>query len=297
MKMSTRYTTRIDVAALVSMIVAALILLALGANTATAQTKLGNRIKGAVSGAAAGAVTGGVSGDAARTGSVTFDERVLEITAERLDQFMVGLEAETEMAAKVHAQDLDAIDRADAAADAGYQREMAAYQASKDKHDQCTGTIGKDLESQMASSRPTEQDRAKLEAVAARVKAAKDAGNMTEVRRLADSIAAATNPGAQRMVAQSDAAVTRINTECGTEPVRPIRSARQQALTWNDVVSAGQKASRMSVEQYQIFRERVAPYVLSQGKSSTMMYTASELAAMNSKADALGKFGHVFKEY
>ena len=295
--MSTRYTTRIDAAALVSMIVAALILLALSANTATGQIKLGSRVKGAVSGAAAGAVTGGVSGDGVKTGSVTFDERVLEITAERLDQFMVGLEAETEMAAKVNAQDLDAIDRANAAADAAYQGEMAAYEASRDKHNRCTGAIGKDLETQMAASRPTEQDRARLEAVAARVKAAKDAGNMAEVRRLADSIAAATNPGAQRMMAQSNAAVTRINSECGSEPARPARPARREALTWSDVVGAGQKASRMSVEQYQIFRERVAPYVLSQGKSSTMMYTSSEVGALNSKSDALGKFGHVLKEY
>src|SRR5262245_18186761 len=161
--MSTRTKTRIDVAALVSTIVTALILLALSANTATAQIKLGSRIKGAVSGAAAGAVTGGAAGGAVKTGSVTFDDRVLEITPERLDQFLVGLQAESEMAAKVNAQDLDAIDRANAAADAAYDKEMAAYEASKDKHDRCTGAIGKDLEKQMASSRPTEQDRAKME--------------------------------------------------------------------------------------------------------------------------------------
>ena len=296
--MTTRNTTRIDVAALVSTIVTALILIALSANTATAQIKLGGRIKGAVSGAAAGAVTGGTSGGAVKTGNVTFDDRVLEITSERLDQFMLGLEAEVEMAAKVNAQDLDAIDRANAAADAAYSKDLDAYDAAVKKHDKCTGTISKDLEKQMAPGMANaQQDRAKMEAVAVRVKAAKDAGNMTEVRRLVDSLAAAVNPGSQRMVAQSNAAAARASSECGAIPVKPESPARQSPLTWSDVVSAGQKASRMSVEQYQIFRERVAPYVVSQGKSSDMMYTSSEVGALRSKSDALGKFGHVFKDY
>ena len=296
--MTTRTATRIDVAALVSTIVAALILIALTANTATAQIKLGSRIKGAVSGAASGAVTGGVSGGTLKTGNVTFDDRVLEITPERLDQFMLGLEAETEMAARVNAQDLDAIDRANAAADAAYDQEMEAYDAAMKKHDKCTGAITKDLEQQMAPGMANmQQDRVKMETVAARVKAAKDAGNMTEVRRLVDSLAAAVNPGSQRMVAQSNAAAARAGSDCGAFPVKPESPARINPLTWNDVVSAGQKASRMSVEQYQIFRERVAPYVMSQGKSSNMMYTSTEVGALKSKSEALGRFGHVFKEY
>jgi len=36
---------------------------------------------------------------------------------------------------------------------------------------------------------------------------------------------------------------------------------------------------------------------VSQGKSSDMMYTSSEVGALKSKSDALGKFGHVFKDY
>jgi hypothetical protein len=295
--MSTR-TTRIDVAALVSTIVAAIILIALTANTATGQVKLGSRIKGAVSGAAAGAVTGGTSSGGVKTGNVTFDDRVLEITPERLDQFMLGLEAEVEMAAKVNGQDLDAIDKANAAAEAAYDKDMEAYDAAMKKHDKCTGAISKDLEKQMAPGMANmQQDRAKMEAVAVRVKAAKDAGNMAEVRRLVDSLAAAVNPGSQRMVAQTNAATARASSECGAIPTEPQSPARINALTWSDVVSAGQKASRMSSEQYQIFRERVAPYVMSQGKSSSMMYTSSEVGALKSKSDALGKFGHVFKEY
>ena len=286
--MTSRNTTRNDVAVLMAMIVAAIILLALTAGTATAQIKLG-KVTTAVTKAAAG---GGI-----KTGNMTFDERVLEITAARLDQFMAGLAAESEMAAKVNGQDLEAIDRQNAAAGAAYDREMAAYNAKQKEFERCAGAVSKDLEKQMAPDMPTGKDQAKLQAVAARIKAAKDANNMTEVRRLMDSLVAATNPAAQRLTAQSNAAAARASSECGTQPVKPASPARVNPLTWNDVVSAGQKASGMSFEQYQIFRERVAPYVLSQGKSSDMMYTSSEVDALTSKADALGKFGHVFKEY
>ena len=293
--MATRNTTRIDVAALVSMIVTALILIALSANTATAQIKLGGRIKGAVSGAAAGAVTGGTSGGAVKTGNVTFDERVLEITPERLDQFMAGLAAEEEMAKKVNGQDLDAIDRANAAAQAAYDKEYAAYEVKVREHDKCTGAISKDLEKQLKPDMPTESNQKRMEAVAVRIRAAKEAGNMTETRRLMDSLVAAVNPGSQRMVKASNSAVSRASSECGAQPVEPASPARQSALTWSDVTDAGAKASRMSNEQYAIFRERVAPFVLSNFKSSDMMYTATEVGAMKSKSDALGKWGTALK--
>jgi hypothetical protein len=39
------------------------------------------------------------------------------------------------------------------------------------------------------------------------------------------------------------------------------------------------------------------PFVLSNGMSSDMMYTSSELDALKSKSDALGKYGHVLKDY
>ena len=293
--MTTRNTIRIDVAALVSTIVTALILIALTANPATAQIKLGSRIKGAVSGAAAGAVTGGTSDGAVKTGNVTFDERVLEITAERLDQFMAGLAAEEEMAKKVNGQDLDAIDRANAAAQAAYDKEYAAYEAKTREHDKCTGAISKDLEKQLKPDMPTASDQQRMEAVAARIKTAKEAGNMAEVRRLMDSLVAAVNPGSQRVVKASNAAVSRASTECGAIPVEPQSPSRHAALTWSNVTDAGAKASRMTNEQYAIFRERVAPFVLSNFKSSDMMYTASEVGAMKSKSDALGKWGTALK--
>lgn len=291
-----RTVNRLDVAALVAMIVAAMILLALTASTATAQIKLG-KVKTAVTKAVIPAAVSPSSGGGIKTGNVTFDERVLEITAERLDQFMAGLEAESVMAAKVNGQDLDAIDRQNAAAEAAYDKAKEAYDAKEKEYERCSGKITKDMEKQMAPDMPTEKDRAKLESVAARIKSAKDAGNMTEVRRLMDSLVAATNPASQRLTATANAGTARVGSECGTMPVEPRSPARINPLTWNDVIAAGQKASGMSFEQYQIFRERVAPYVLSQGKSSDMMYTSSEVDALKSKSDALAKFGHVFKEY
>ena len=286
--------TRIDVAALVSIIVTVLMLLMFTTNTASAQIKLG-KIKNAVAKtlpASAAPAGGGV-----KTGAVQFDDRVLEITAARLDQFMAGLDAETEMAARVNAQDLDAIDRANAAADAAHAREMAAYDAKMSEHQKCTGAISKDLEKQIKPGVPTEQDQKKVEAVAARIKTAKEAGNMTEVRRLMDSLVAAMTPGNMRMVAASNNAAARASTECGTEPAKPVAPARKSALTWSDVTSAGAAASGMSSEQYAILRERVVPFVLSNGMSSDMMYTPSEVDALKSKSDALGKYGHVLKNY
>jgi transketolase len=273
--------------------IAALLMLLCVTGSASAQVKLG-RLKSVAAKALPAALSPSAGGEV-KTGSVTFDERVLEITAERLDQFMAGLDAETEMAAKVNGQDLDAIDRANAAADAAYDKEMEAYEAKVQQHDKCTGTISKNLEKQMAPSMPTEQDRAKMEAVAARIKSAKEAGNMTEVRRLMDSLVAAMNPATMRLVAASNNAVARANTECGAEPVKPATPSRRSALTWSDVTSAGTRASRMDQEQYAILRERVVPFVLSQGKSSNMMYTSSELGALKSKLESLSKYESILK--
>jgi len=281
-------------AAVLAAIIAALIMLLFITGSASAQVKLGRSIKSVAAKTLPSAVSPSAGGGV-RTGSVTFDSRVLEITAERLDQFMAGLDAETEMAVKVNGQDLDAIDRANAAAEAAYNKDMEAYDAKVQQHDKCTGTISKNLEKQMAPGMPTEQDRAKMEAVAGRIKAAKEAGNMTEVRRLLDSLVAATNPATMRMVAASNNAVARANTECGAEPVKPTSPARRSALTWGDVSSAGSKASRMNPEQYAIFRERVVPFVLSHGKSSDMMYTSPEADALKSKLESLSKYESVLK--
>ena len=290
---NSRENLQKDATVLVSIIVALLMLLFV-TGSASAQIKLGGKLKSVAAKALPAAVSPSAGGGV-KTGSVTFDERVLEITPGRLDQFMAGLDAETEMAAKVSGQDLDAIDRANAATDAAYNKEMEAYEAKVQQHDKCTGAISKDLEKQMKPGMPTEQDQKKVEAVAARIKTAKEAGNMTEVRRLMDSLVAAMNPGTMRLVAASNNAVARANTECGAEPVKPASPSRRSALTWSDVISAGTRASRMQQEQYAILRERVVPFVLSQGKSSDMMYTSSELDALKSKLESLSKYESVLK--
>jgi hypothetical protein len=289
-----RTVNRFDVAALVAMIVAAMILLTLTASTATAQIKLG-KVKTAVTKAVIPAAVSPSSGGGIKTGTITFDDRVLEITAERLDQFMLGLAAEEEMSAKMNAQDLDAIDRANAAAEAAYRKELAAWDAKKAQHEKCTGAITNDLERQLKPDMPAEQDQKKMEAIAVRIKAAKEAGNLTEVRRISDSLVAALSPANTRMVNASNNAVTRASTECGTLAPRPESPNRQNPITWSDVTAAGAKASRMGSEQYAIFRERVAPFVISNGASSDMMYTSSEVDAMKSKSDALGKWGMALK--
>ena len=292
---TSRSTIRKDAAALGLVLVTALLALCFLAGTASAQIKLGGKLKSVAARALPAAVSPASSGGL-QTGSVTFDERVLEITAARLDQFMAGLDAEVEMAKVVNSQDLAAIDRANAVAQAAYDKEYAAYEAKVKQHDRCTGAISKDLEKQLAPGMPTEGDRAKMEAVAVRIKAAKEAGNMTEMKRLMDSLVAAVNPGSQRMVAASNGAVARASAECGPKPAEPNSPDRKSALTWSDVNDAGVRASRMSSEQYAIFRERVVPFVLSNGKTSNMIYTQSELGALQSKQDGLAKYGSALKE-
>lgn len=292
---TSRETTRKDAATLVLVLTTALLALCFLAGTASAQIKLGGKLKTVAAKALPAAVSPASSGGL-KTGSVTFDSRVLEITAERLDQFMAGLDAEVEMAKVVNGQDLAAIDRANAEAQAAYDKEYAAYEAKVKQHDKCTGAISKDLEKQMAPDMPTERDQAKVEAVAGRIKAAKEAGDMTEMRRLMDSLVAAINPGSQRLVKASNTAAVRASSECGALPVKPDSPARKSALTWSDVNSAGVRASRMSAEQYAILRERVVPFILSQGKSSDMMYTSSELDVLKLKQDALAKYGSALKE-
>jgi hypothetical protein len=113
------------------------------------------------------------------------------------------------------------------------------------------------------------------------------------VRRIADSLAAALAPKNQRLIAASNNATNRAGTECGTLAPRPESPKRKTALTWTDVNNAGARASGMTNEQYMILRERVVPYVKSQGKSSDMMYTSAEVSALQAKSEALGKIGHV----
>ena len=125
---NARATTRKDAATLAIVLVTALLALLFLAGTASAQVKLGGKLKSVATKALPAAVSPASSGGV-KTGAVTFDERVLEITAERIDQFMAGLDAEVEMAAVVNGQDLEAIDRANAAADAAHEKEMAVYEA------------------------------------------------------------------------------------------------------------------------------------------------------------------------
>jgi hypothetical protein len=141
-------------------------------------------------------------------------------------------------------------------------------------------------------------DSARMQALAQRIQAAQQRGDMREVQRLADSVGRSGSALAQRANASGERRRKSAATKCGAEPQEPPRPADRQALSYGDVQAAGTKASGFDNEQYRILRERVAPFVLSQGKNSVpFVYTKNELAALQSRLDALEPYADLMKNY
>jgi hypothetical protein len=105
---------------------------------AHAQLGIGRKIKNAAT-RAAGGESGG--NESVRTGSVRFTNQVLEITESRLAQFLKGLEAEAQMAARIEAQDTEGIERSNQRARDDYDRKYADYQKKSDAWDRCAKPI------------------------------------------------------------------------------------------------------------------------------------------------------------
>lgn len=238
------------------------------------------KIKNPVSGAIARAVPS--------SRAVKFDENVLEITAERMTAFSRGLEAEARMAAKVEAQDVESINRRNAAAQAAYEQTDAEYQAKREARQACGEREMKPAEAQAAALQPTESDQARMEAVAARVQAAHKRGDAVEAKRLVDSL---VNGATMKRTNQAVASVTKGQANaiarCGPAPIEPEKPVRIALLTYHEVQQAGIKASGFTPMQYQIMRERIAPFVVSNGKSSSFAYSDEENRTLSANLGAL----------
>lgn len=240
-----------------------------------------------------------VAGDpnAPKTGDVTFDDDVLEITAERLQQLAVGLDAEQRMAARVDAQDLVAIARADSIADAKYQRDRAAYDATVARYEACAEkeTAGPAAAAQALVPSATDQQR--LEAVAERVRAAQARGDMAEVMRLTDSLVKVGNRAGTAATALSADAQRKVQAACGTPPgAAPASPQRTPVLTYNDISHAGQQASGFTGRQYRILRERVAPVVLGVSPGS-MVFTRIELDAIEAGTASFAPYRDILRRF
>jgi hypothetical protein len=263
-------------------------------DAAEAQFGIGNRIKNA----AARATGAENAGGAVRTGSVRFDRQVLEITEPRLDQFMKGLAAEAQMAARIDAQDDEGIERRNRKAQEDYDRKQDEYQKKDEAWERCARPIEERSSTEMQSYGASVTDSAAMQKVAQRIKAAQERGDMTEIQRLADSVGKASMAVANRSQVMAAGANDQISSTCGARPVEPERPTMEPMLGYQDVRRAGLEASGFDDGQYSILRERVLPFVVTNGKDSGgMIYTESEVTALQARLADLSKYVEVMKSY
>lgn len=232
----------------------------------------------------------------AKIGVVTFDDAVLEINADRLASLQRGLEAEQAMASRVDAQDMARIEQAREAANARYAQQRAAYDAALERHESCSNREVERSRPQVAAIAPGPLEQQQLEAVAKRIQAARDAGNMAEVMRLADSLGRIGTRTAQGVTAISTETQQRIATSCGTRPVAPERPVHATVLTYEDIVRAGHQASGLAPQAYRILRERVAPLVLGQSPGG-LVYQPGELSAIRTAMPSLKPYADLMQRY
>lgn len=238
-----------------------------------------------------------VAGNQLKTGRVAFDNDVLEITGPRVDQFLRGMAAEQRVGAEVEAQDLEAIDRQNSAARRAWDRDREAYERAKAAHERCAQGEASATQASLGGAIPSAGDRARIEEVGKRIQAAQQAGNMGEAMRLADSLMKAVAPANQQVIAASSGLEGRALAKCGQPPAEPARPALRPVLTYADVMQAGITASGFTETQYRIIRERIAPFVLSNGASSTMVYDPGEVPVLRESLPRLAPFSDVLKRY
>ncbi len=263
-------------------------------SSAEAQLGLGKKLKNAAARAAGVESAGGT----VKTGSVRFDAQVLEITDARLEQFMKGLAAESQMAARIDAQDDEGIERRNRKAQEDYNRKQEEYQKKDEAWERCAKPIEDRSGAQMQSYGASVTDSAAMQKVAQRIKAAQERGDMTEIQRLADSVGKASMAVANRSQAMAAGANDEISSKCGARPVEPERPTLEPMLGYQDVRRAGLEASGFDDGQYSILRERILPFVVTSGKDSGgMIYTESEVAALQARLADLSKYVEVMKSY
>jgi hypothetical protein len=254
--------------------------------------KLGNKIA-----KKAGVVPAGQN-EQVKTGKVSFDEHVLEITDDRVSQLLKGLEAEKLMAARVEKQDTEGIERRNQAKQDAYQKEREAYERKDEAWRKCAKPEQERGEKAMEGHTAGFSD-ADMQKIEARMKAAQARGDMAEIRRLGDSISKVgvqVASAAQNTTTEMTAA---IRTKCGEPPVEPTGPAEPEPmLTFNDIRVAGIEASGMTDRQYAIMRERVHPFVVSKGKTNSgMIYSDAEAQVLAARLGDLSPYAGIVERY
>ena len=234
----------------------------------------------------------------------TFDNVVIELTEARVAQLLTGFAAEAQVAARnreneagrsqreaAYRQQREEYERAHAA----WEKERAAWNACTEKYRTEMAT-----RSQQGQSFVQSTDTMKLKAIALRIQNAQQRGDMTEARRLTDSLTSIM--GAAVAQYGTGDIEKRANAECGTprdEPVRPEAPAQPVSLS---TLSDGSRASGIPEEQYRIARERVLAWLslgddkITRGET-TYAFTDAELAALNARRADLRQYETILQTY
>jgi hypothetical protein len=244
----------------------------------------------------------------AGTRGPTFNDRVLEITDERLSALLAGYKAE--LAA------LDAADKKHAGVRAAYEEENRQYPAKLKDHEakqkrwqQCQDTHVKPAEAKAKKDGEAVQNEVtggdqkdferRMNEVAERIKAAQAKGDMDEVMRLSDSLGRAVGAPSAAASSQISADMQAAAEKCGAEPVRPSPPTPPSYPDLN-LDQAGAGAAKMTPEQYAIVKERVRYAVREEGKvevtSSMWAFSADELKAMEKRGAELYEAGRALEE-
>lgn len=275
-------------------LVAALLLGCVVTTPAAAQFGIGRRVKSAAASAA------GVGGSVGKveTGRVAFDADVLEITEARIGQLLKGLAAESEVITRMQSQDQERIQKQNESLQQNYDKARAEYDRKQAAFERCAEPERQRGEAEMRGVAAGAPDSAAMQRVAERMMTARSQGNMTELRRLADSVGRASMALSNRAQTTAQGGNDRIVQKCGQPPAEPEPPTMAPLLSAGDVRAAGLKASGFTDRQYAVMRERILPFVSSKGKTNAgAVYTAGEAAVLNAHLNDLTRYAELFQRY
>ena len=234
-----------------------------GAAATSAQAQFG-----ALRRAAAGVVTRGAENTVAPAGPASgstarppqFDHEVLEITPAILTRFTAAMNAERAERAEIAAQ----------------RATMGDLQAQVERYERCQRR-----EDDRREAEDNSVDQAAQAQVAARMTQAMMRGDTGTYRRMIDSL---TNAQAARAGRSAQA--------CGGRPNQAYATLASLNNPEQRLLDAGAEAGGFTVRQLAVLKERIAPYVLSNGNlgGASAAYTAAELEALRGAAPGLWGF-------
>jgi hypothetical protein len=240
--------------------------------------------------------------------SPTFNDRLLEITAPRLEALLSGYRAE--LAA------LDAADKKHGSVRAAYEEEnkkhperLKDYEAKHKTWEQCQTTVVKPAEAKAKQELDASQAQVtggneadferRMNEIGERIKAAQANGDMEEVMRLSDSISRAVGAPGAAAAEKASSDMQAAGSKCGPEPVRPEPPTPPSYPDLN-LDQAGAAAAKMTPEQYAIMKERVRYAVREGGEvavtSSMWAFSEDEIKAMEKRGAELYRAGETLQE-